>query len=201
MSLHREAEDHLKKSCPTLRPVIERVGPCGLEPDANLFGVLVRAIVSQLISTAAARTITARLLKVLKGPITPGRVLKREPEELRACGLSNAKVKAIRHLAEHFQTNKSFAKDIAASDDAAARELLLPLPGIGPWTVEMTLMFGLVRPDVLPVGDLGLRAGVRELFNLPDLPDAKALQTLAEPWRPYRTVATWYVWKRSNSQL
>lgn len=200
MSLHRIAELHLQKACPTLRPVIERVGPCGLEPDANLFGVLVRAIVSQLISTAAARTITARLLKVLKGPITPGRVLKREPEDLRACGLSNAKVKAIRHLAEHFQSNKSFAKDIADADDETARALLLPLPGIGPWTVEMTLMFGLVRPDVLPVGDLGLRAGVRELFNLADLPDTKKLNELADPWRPYRTVATWYVWRRAQSR-
>jgi len=192
---YTEAENHLRSACSTLRPVIERVGPCTLAPDPDLFNVLVCSVVSQLISTAAAKTITARLVKALKGPITPGRVAKRQPEELRACGLSNAKVKSIVYLAEHFRTNKHFLRELTAADDIAARQMLLPLPGIGPWTVDMALMFGLARPDVLPVGDLGLRAGVRDLFDLPELPDGKSLTKLAEPWQPHRTVATWYVWR------
>ena len=195
MTVHLDAEKHLVAACPRLGPVVANVGPCTLVSDPDLFGVLVRSVVSQLISTAAAKTITGRLLAALKGPITPGRVAKRTHEELRACGLSNAKVKSILNLAEHFRTNKHFLRDVTAADNDAARKLLLPLPGIGPWTVDMALMFGLGRMDVLPVGDLGLRAGVRDLFGLPDLPDAKSLLAITAPWQPYRTVATWYIWR------
>lgn len=190
----RAAERHLR-NCPTLAPVIAQVGPCTLQPDPDLFASLVRAVVGQLISTAAARTINGRLTTALKGKATPRRLLALPDEQIRACGLSGAKTKALRGLAEAF-TSRAFVKRLTTADDATARAMLLPLHGIGPWTVDMVAMFAVPwRPDILPVGDLGVRAGAKDLFGLPDLPTAKQLTELAEPWRPYRTVACWYLWR------
>ena len=191
----RAAEAHLASVSPHLAGMIARVGPCTLTAEPDLFKVLVRAIVAQLISTAAARTITGRLEAAVKGRLTPAAVLKLTDDEFKACGISGAKRKAIRGLAEHFRATRGFAKRVGGAPDEDVRKLLLPLTGIGPWTVDMVLIFGLGRPDVLAVGDMGLRAGVRDLFGLPDLPTPKQLAELTEPWRPYRSVATWYVWR------
>ena len=191
----RQAEDHLRGVGGPLLPVLDAVGPCTLSPDPDVFAALVRAVIGQLISTAAARSITSRLEAALKGKVTPGRLLKLSDDDLRACGIARTKAAAMRGLAEAF-TPRGFAKKLAAADDAGARELLLPLKGVGPWTVDMVAMFACPwRPDVLPVGDLGIRAGVRDLFKLDALPDKVTLTALAEPWRPYRTVACWYVWR------
>jgi DNA-3-methyladenine glycosylase II len=191
----RKAERHLCNRCPTLAPVVAGVGPCSLAPDPDVFAALVRAVIAQLISTAAARSITSRLEAAVKGRLTPGRLLKLTDDELRACGIARGKAKAIRGMAEAFAGGR-LAKKLAAADDAAARTLLLPLHGIGPWTVDMIGMFACPwRPDILPVGDLGVRAGVRDLFKLAELPTAAQLTQIAEPWRPYRTVACWYLWK------
>jgi DNA-3-methyladenine glycosylase II len=192
----RAAEAHLTAACPRMAGLVTRVGRCTLSPEPDLFHVLVRAMVSQLISTAAAKTIQARLLAKLGGTLTPGRLAGLPEDDLRSCGLSGAKARALRELAEHFRANRSFARKLAAADDAAARAMLLPLRGVGPWTVDMVLMFSVPwRPDVLPVGDLGVRAGMRDLFGLPELPVARQMVELAEPWRPYRTVACWYLWR------
>ena len=191
----RLAEAHLAARVPTLAPVVAAIGPCALQPQSDLFRVLVRSMIAQLISTAAARTITTRLESKLGGKITPGRLLALTDDDLKACGISGGKAKSIRGLAEHFQANRKFAAAVTAADDLAARELLLPLRGIGPWTVDMVLMFGIGRLDVLPVGDLGLRAGVRDLYRMDHLPTPIELTEIAEPWRPYRTVGTWYIWR------
>lgn len=191
----RKAAAHLSAASPELAAVIKRVGRCTLAPEPDIYQVLTRAVVSQLISTAAARTISGRLLAAAGGKLTPDRVLKLTHDELRACGLSGGKAKAIRGVAEAF-TDRRFAKKLAAADDAAARESLLALHGIGPWTVDMVLMFSVPwRADVLPVGDMGIRAGAKELFGLPALPTAGELTALAETWRPFRTVASWYIWQ------
>lgn len=189
-----DAERHLK-TCPTLAPVVAQVGPCTLRPDPDLFASLVRAVIGQLISTAAARTIHGRLCDALKGKVTPRRLAALSDDALKACGISGGKAKALRGLAAAF-TPRSFVKRLAAADDATARAMLLPLHGVGPWTVDMIAMFAVPwRPDILPVGDLGVRAGVKDLFGLPELPTARQLTEIAEPWRPYRTVACWYIWK------
>ncbi len=191
----RAAEAHLAARVPQLAPVVAAVGPCSLQANPDLFRVLVRSMVAQLISTAAARTITTRLETKLKGRVTPARLLALPEDDLKACGISGGKAKAIHGLAEHFRANRKFAERVVAADDQTARELLLPLRGVGPWTVDMVLMFGVGRLDVLPVGDLGLRAGVRDLYRLDHLPSPSELTELAEPWRPYRTVGTWYIWR------
>jgi DNA-3-methyladenine glycosylase II len=192
----RAAEAHLTTACPRLAGVVTRVGPCTLAPEPDLFHVLVGSIVAQLISTAAARTIKGRLVAKLGGKVVPGRLAKLSDEDLRSCGLSGGKARALRGLAEHFRSNRSFTRKLAAADDATARAMLLPLHGVGPWTVDMVLMFSVPwRPDVLPVGDMGIRAGMKDLFGLTELPLAKQMIELAEPWRPYRTVACWYLWR------
>lgn len=191
----RGAEAHLAARVPQLAPVVAAVGPCTLQANPDLFRVLVRSMIAQLISTAAARTITTRLETKLNGKVTPARLLALSDDDLKACGISGSKATSIRGLADHFRANRRFAAAVAAADDLTARELLLPLRGVGPWTVDMVLMFGVGRLDVLPVGDLGLRAGVRDLYRMDHLPSPTELTEIAAPWRPYRTVGTWYIWR------
>lgn len=191
----RSAEKHLSKKVPEFGPVVAQIGRCTLTPDTDVFAVMVGAIVAQLISTAAARTIRSRVLTAAKGRVTPTNITRLSEAELRACGLSGAKARAILELASHFRGSRGFARKLFSADDDEARRMLLPLRGIGPWTVDMILMFSLGRTDVLPVGDFGLRSAVRDVYRLPDLPHATELRALAEPWRPYRSIATWYLWK------
>jgi len=155
----------------------------------------VQAVVGQLISTAAARSIHARIVSAVGGRVTPTRIMAISPEALQACGLTWGKVASIRNAAELFRSTRGLNKKLLVADQESIREILLPLKGIGPWTIDMLLMFALGKPDVLPTGDLGIRAAVQTLCGLPALPDAKELTAIAAPWRPYRTVACWYLWR------
>jgi len=188
-------EAHLRKVEPRFAPVIDALGPCTLSIEKNLFRALVRSVVAQLISTAAARTINERLEVALKRKITPARLLALTDEELRAVGVSGSKAKTLRGIAELFQGTRGLTAKLLAADDDTIRSILLPLHGVGLWTVDMFSIFALGRPDVWPVGDMGVRAGVKELFRMKELPDAKKMTKLAEPWRPYRTFAAWYFWR------
>lgn len=195
----RTAEAHLSAASPQLATLITKVGPCQLDPNPDVFRVLTGSLISQFISTAAARSITARLVAKLKGRVNPTRVLALTDADLKECGISGGKAKSVRAVARHFQATRGFAKTLAQADDATARALLLPLLGVGPWTVDMLMMFSLARLDVWPVGDLGIRAGVRDLFEMAELPSKAELERLAEPWKPYRTVAAWYVWHHRDT--
>ena len=194
----RAAESHLVAVEPRFGPIIAMHGPCSLTPEPDLFRGLIRAVIAQLISTAAARSITAKFEASLDNKLTPARVLARSDEQLQACGLSGAKRKAVRGIAELFASTRGLNAKLAAADEATIRATLLPLHGVGPWTVDMLLIFGLGRPDVWPVGDFGVRLAVQKVFRMRKLPDAKRLTALAKPWAPYRTFAAWYLW-RSHS--
>jgi DNA-3-methyladenine glycosylase II len=191
----RAAEAHLSAACPRLAPVVARVGPCTLEQSTDLFRSVVRAVIAQLISTAAAKTISGRVAALVKNKLTPANMLAVTDDQWTLCGVSGGKRRAIRAAAELFAATRGLNAKLLKATDDEVRDLLLPLPGIGPWTLDMLMMFSLGRPDVLPVGDLGIRAGVKDLFKLKALPDAAKLTKLAAPWRPYRTVACWYVWR------
>ncbi len=186
---------HLSNACPRLAQVIDQVGPCTLEPTTELFPSIVRAVIAQLISTAAAKTISGRVSAAVSGKLTPARILAVPDEQLRGCGLSGAKVRSLRAAAELFGSTRGLNAKLLAATDDEVRATLLPLPGIGPWTLDMLLMFSFARPDILPVGDFGIRAGVKDLFRLKTLPDAAKLTKLTRHWQPYRTVACWYVWQ------
>jgi DNA-3-methyladenine glycosylase II len=170
-------------------------GP-GRAPTADHYAALVRAIVGQQLSTRAARAIYGRLIERFGGhPPTTQQILDDDPDELRvAVGLSHAKTRYLRSLAEHVVSGELELDRLnELSDDEVVAELVA-VKGIGEWSAHMFLMFQLARPDVLAVGDLGIRRAVQRAYELPGLPSAAELTALAEPWRPYRTTACLVLW-------
>ena len=194
---HAKATRHLSRNCPMLKDVIARVGPCTWAPAVDdPFTLIVRCIISQQISGKAAESISARLVQVAGGsPISPKRLAKLTDEQYQACGVSGAKRRTFQALCDYAKANPSFLPGIATCEDDELREQLVSIKGIGPWTVDMFLMFGLGRMDVLPVGDYGVKSGVQKLFGLVALPKPAELERIAEPWKPYRSMAAWYVWR------
>ena len=198
-----KAIEHLRAGDPVLRQLIEELGPDGLgdprrglNPDDH-YGALVRSIVGQQLSTKAARSIYNRLTDRFGGrPPAPAEILADDPDELRAAaGLSRAKVSFLRSLAEHVEDGSLELERLDSLPDDGVIAELVAVKGIGTWTAHMFLMFHLQRPDILPVGDLGIRNAIRLRYGLDELPDPAAMETIAEPWRPHRTLACLYLWR------
>ncbi|HEY7960723.1 MAG TPA: DNA-3-methyladenine glycosylase [Solirubrobacteraceae bacterium] len=203
----RTASARLSAADPVLGALIEGVGPKGLgdaragrPPDH--YGALVRAIVGQQLSTKAARSIFERLTARFDGRTpTPEEVLADEPEELRAAaGLSRAKVGYLRSLAEHALSGELELDRLDELDDAQVTAELVAVKGLGVWTAHMFLMFHLQRADVLPVGDLGIRKAMQQAYGLKGLPDPATMETIAQPWRPHRTLACRYLWRSLDNE-
>jgi DNA-3-methyladenine glycosylase II len=191
-----EAAAHLSNIDPVMADVIARVGPCMLETNPNIFEALVDAIVSQQISVKAADAIMARLRAATPGGlITPEALLLHAHDALRAAGLSTPKARYVRDLTEHVADGRLDLAQLAHLEDEAIIERLTAVKGIGRWTAEMILIFSLGRLDVLPVDDLGFVEGVREAYGLEARPTRKEMQIRGEGWHPYRSVATWYMWR------
>jgi DNA-3-methyladenine glycosylase II len=198
---------HLRKSDPVLAELISAVGPLG-DPRAGRpdqddhYGALVRAIVGQQLSVSAARAIYGRLTARFDDqPPTPEQILSDDPQELRAAaGLSRAKVSYLRSLAEHVISGELELERLDALSDEQAIGELVAVKGLGMWTAQMFLMFHLERPDVLPVGDLGIRRAIERAYGLDDLPDPPTSERIAEPWRPYRTLACRYLWRSLQNE-
>jgi DNA-3-methyladenine glycosylase II len=161
----------------------------------DAYGALLRSIVGQQLSTRAARTIYERLIEIFGGRTpTPRELLEIDPELIRAAGLSRAKVAYLRDLAEHVEDGELDLQALPELDDDDVSAQLTAIKGLGPWTVHMFLIFHLGRPDVLPVGDLGIRRAVQVQYGLKELPGAADLERIAEPWRPWRSLACLYLW-------
>ena len=191
-----KVQRYLARRDPVLKQLIARVGPYGLRHDPDHFAVLARSIVSQQISTKAAVSISAKLLQILApATLRPAAILATGEQALRGAGLSSGKTRSLRDLAEKVHYGVVPLHDLPERPDEEVIARLVQVHGIGRWTAEMFLMFSLGRPDVLPVGDLGLRAGVLRHWGLKEMPDRGTLTALAEAWRPWRSVATWYVWR------
>jgi DNA-3-methyladenine glycosylase II len=196
------AETHLRKADPVLGAIIAQLGPDDPARSrdgrpADHYGALVRAIVGQQLSTKAARTIFGRLTERFGGRTpTPQEILDDDPEALRAAaGLSRAKTSYLRSLAEHVISGELELERLDDLPDAEVAAELVAVKGLGQWTADMFMMFQLERPDVLPVGDLGIRRAVERAYGLPGLPDPAELTRIAEPWRPHRTLACLYLWR------
>ena len=191
---------HLRGAEPRLGELISRAGAFTLRPvpTQSMFAALAEAIVHQQLSGSAAATILGRVVALYyprRFP-RPGDVLETPPERLRGAGLSAAKTAALRDLAGRTLDGTVPSMSLARRmDDDALVERLTAVRGIGRWTVEMLLMFRLGRADVLPVGDLGVRKGYARTFRTRGLPAPEAMRRRAEPWRPYRSVASWYLWR------
>jgi DNA-3-methyladenine glycosylase II len=200
---HSAAVAHLKGADPVMAEIIERVGPCELGsrtdrggPARDHYGALLRAIVGQQLSVLAARSIYARLTARYGGR-TPSaaELIADDPEELRqAAGLSRSKVAFLRDLAERLESKALPLHDLDKLTDDEISARLVEVKGIGQWTADMFLIFHLGRPDVLPVGDLGVRRAAMLAYRLRKLPQPARLIALARPWRPWRSVASWYLW-------
>jgi DNA-3-methyladenine glycosylase II len=171
------------------------------ERPGDHYGTLVRSIVNQQLSTAAARAIYTRLTDRYGGRTpTPAEVLKDDPEALRAAaGLSRAKVVYLRSLAEHVVDGSLDLPALDALPDDEVIAELTAIKGIGVWSAQMLLMFHLRRPDVLPTGDLGIRREAMQRYGLPELPDPATLERIAEPWRPYRSLACVLLWQAADA--
>jgi DNA-3-methyladenine glycosylase II len=190
------ARRHLSRRDPVMKAMITAVGRCTLQPGGDPFIVLVRSVVAQMVSTAAARSIYGRLeLAVGEAGVTPAAVLALGEQRVREQGLSTTKAKAILDLAERATDGRLPLGRLEELTDEDLVGRLVAVKGIGTWTAEMFLIFGLGRPNILPVGDFGLRAGVRDWYKLEALPGAKQLREIGAVWEPYRSIATWYVWR------
>ena len=196
--MSRAAVRHLKRVDPTLRRVIERVGPYRPRPRTGgaHFDHLVRAIVYQQLAGAAAATIHGRLLALYGNrPPTPAQLLATRPARLRLAGLSRQKLGYLRDLAAKVASGAVPLDELPTRADDAVIEALTEIKGVGVWTAQMFLMFRLGRPDVLPVLDLGIRKAMRRAYGLRGMPTPARMERIAAPWRPYRTVACWYLWR------
>jgi len=196
-----KAVAHLKAADPRLAVIIETVGPFGMElkHSRSLFGALAEAIVYQQLSNKAAATIYGRVEALYPDApdgFTPRHILKTPDEALRGCGLSRAKVSAVQDLARRVEDGELPTLDVAQDiPDDELIERLVKVRGIGRWSAEIFLMFRLGRPDVLPLDDYSLRKAYAKAFRKRALPSPKALEKAGEKWRPYRTVASWYLWR------
>jgi DNA-3-methyladenine glycosylase II len=200
---NRRAVEHLRQADPVLKALIDELGPDGLgdprrgRPPTDHYGALVRSIVGQQLSTKAARAIYGRLTERFgdRTP-TPAEVLAEDPEELRAAaGLSRAKVSFLRSLAEHVLDGSLKLERLDELPDDEVIAELVAVKGLGTWTAHMFLMFHLQRPNVLAVGDLGIRRAVMLRYGLDALPSQAELEELGRPWSPHQTLACLYLWR------
>lgn len=189
-----EARSALRAADPTLAAIIDAVGNRALERRHDPFVSLARAIVGQQLSTAAAKTIWERVLSEVT-VLTPEAILSAERAALRACGLSERKTDYLGMLARGFAEGGVDPAAWKAMDDEAVIEDLTRLPGIGRWTAEMFLIFHLLRPDVLPLADVGVQRALRLHYGNGAALGPRKLARVTNPWRPWRSVATWYLWR------
>jgi DNA-3-methyladenine glycosylase II len=195
-----EAFGHLTDCDPVLGAMVSDHGPLDEQerrrgrPD-DAYGALLRAIVGQQLSVKAARTIYDRLCDLYgdRTP-TPAELIATDPDELRGVGLSRAKAAYLRDLAEHVEDGELDLDELPELGDDEVSAQLIAIKGLGRWTVDMFLMFHLGRPDILPVGDLGIRRAVQIAYRLDGLPDPAQLTRIAQPWQPHRTLACLYLW-------
>jgi DNA-3-methyladenine glycosylase II len=192
----KKALSHLKKADPVMGAIIERVGAYKISYREPVFQTLVRSIVYQQLHGKAALTIFNRLADAAKAdPLTPEAILKLRPAKMRTLGLSKQKMTYIRELARMTRSGEIDFELCRGLEDHQVVEHLTRVKGVGVWTVHMFLIFALRRTDVLPVGDLGVRAAMKKAYGLEELPKAEDMERIASSWRPYCSVASWYLWR------
>jgi DNA-3-methyladenine glycosylase II len=199
---YQKARVHLARRDPVMRDLMRVHGPCGLAgaQHTDPFRALVSAIISQQLSTKAAATIKARLDALVGAPLTPRRIAAISDDALRSVGLSRQKISYLRDLCARVANHELALDRLDVMTDDEVVAALTGVKGIGRWTAEMFLMFRLHRPDVLPVGDLGIIKAVQRAYDLRKVPTPERLTKLGEQWRPYRSVACWYLWASLDNE-
>lgn len=195
----------LMRRDPVLRAIIKRHGECGLRTarGPDIFHGLIQSIISQQLSTKAAATIFQRFIALLPPGHAPAphHVLPLDDTALRGVGLSRQKISYLRDLSQKVLDGSLQPDQLAGLPDEEVIEALTRVKGVGRWTAEMILIFRLLRPDILPVGDLGIVKAIQRAYGLRKTPDAKRMMKIAEPWRPYRSVASWYLWRSLENEV
>src|SRR5246127_1619116 len=191
----RKAVNHLKKSDPVLRAIIERVGPCRMEYGVPEFCSLAEAIVYQQLNGKGAVTIFNRFAALAGEPLTPEGILKLSDDQLRGVGLSKQKSAYLKDLAAKTASGLLNFSCLPKLSDEEVIKHLTQVKGIGVWTAHMFLMFSLRRPNVLPTGDYGVQVAVKKHYKKRKLPRPKDMEKIARAWEPYRSVACWYMWR------
>src|ERR1700736_4317195 len=188
----------LMRRDPVLGAIIKRHGQCGLPSarDPDIYSGLIQSIISQQLSTKAAATIYGRFRALLPGSggPTPQAVLPLSEETLRGVGLSRQKISYLRDLSRKMLEGSLQTDSLSSLGDEEVIDALTQIKGVGRWTAEMILIFRLLRSDILPVGDLGIVKAIQNAYGLRKPPDARRMMKIAEPWRPYRSIASWYLW-------
>jgi DNA-3-methyladenine glycosylase II len=191
----RKAINHLKKSDPVMRGIIERVGPCRMEFGEPVFHSLAEAIVYQQLNGKAAVTIFKRFAAIAGEPVTPQGIVNLTDQQLRAVGLSKQKSSYLRDMAERAVRGELDFTRLPEMTDQEVIKYLTQVKGVGVWTAHMFLMFTLKRPNVLPTGDFGVQMAIKKHYNKRKLPKPVQMEKIAKPWEPYRSVACWYLWR------
>lgn len=191
----RKARRHLRAADPVMKTIIDAVGPFTLGLERNRFRMLICSIISQQISGSAAASIFSRLRKMVGPELNAASLGQFSIEELRSVGLSPQKASYVTDLVQKVNDGTVNLRQIGRLSDEQVIEQLVQVKGIGRWTAQMFLIFSLGRLDVFPHDDLGVRSAIRDNYGLADLPDKDTAIKIAEPWRPYATVASWYCWQ------
>jgi DNA-3-methyladenine glycosylase II len=191
----RKAINHLKKSDPVMRSIIDRVGPCRMEFGEPVFHSLAEAIVYQQLNGKAAVTIFKRFAAIAGEPVTPQGIVNLTDQQLRAVGLSKQKSSYLRDMAERAVRGELDFTRLPEMTDQEVIKYLTQVKGVGVWTAHMFLMFTLKRPNVLPTGDFGVQMAIKKHYNKRKLPKPVQMEKIAKPWEPYRSVACWYLWR------
>ena len=187
---------HIRKSDPVMREVIRQAGPFTLELGRNRFQMLVFSILAQQISGSAARSIRKKLMAFLEPEgLTPERLARATPAELRTVGLSKQKAAYLLDLSGRVIRGELALNKMGRMPDDRVIEALVQVKGIGVWTAQMFLIFSLGRLDVFPHGDLGVRTAIKNLYGFDELPGREECHRVAESWRPYATIGSWYCWR------
>jgi DNA-3-methyladenine glycosylase II len=198
LKIVKAATEHLRATDPVMREIIDRAGTFGLRLQPDRFQMLIRSIVSQQISTAVARKIFERVEKLSRardGSFSIKRLSSASTEQLREAGLSRQKASYVHDLAARVADGTLDLASIHKLSDDEVVQHLVQVHGIGVWTAHMFLIFCLGRPDVFPWGDYGIRAAIRNQYGFADLPDRKAAEKIAQQWKPYASIASWYLWR------
>jgi DNA-3-methyladenine glycosylase II len=194
----RKAEKYLAKNDKVLAPIIRASGPCRIRPHTDHYGELVSSIVGQQLSAKAGAVIWGRVLDLFGGKMpTPKQLIQVDADVVRACGVSYPKISYMKDLAQHVIDKRLDLEHISTMPNEQLIEQLMAVKGIGEWSAHMFMIFGLGRLDVLPVGDLGVRKALMNLYGLAELPDPATCVTVANEnkWHPYESVAAWYLWQ------
>jgi len=193
------ARKHISRSDPVMRGIVRLCGPFSLEIRGRPYEALFRAILYQQLAGAAAAAIERRVLATFGDRIpAPDELAGLGDDAFRAAGVSRQKIGYLRSLGEGFARGNLDDRKLRLAPDDDVIEMVTQVKGVGRWTADMLLLFCLGRPDVLPVGDLGVRASMMRAYGLDELPAPAAMEEIAAPWRPYRSAATWYLWRRGD---